>query len=143
MPDLVAPEIAALDSTKTLLGVVNYHGSNPDEVRLYNISNTNDYPQLQDFYTITSINNGNSGSPKGYLVFGNGRLYNHNLNNGIFAFSMSSNSLPAPIILTSPQPISILVGSTAKFKVVAQRGVYFQWLKGASPSRAAPTASSP
>jgi hypothetical protein len=133
MPEMTPTEIAAVDNTENLLAVVSFHGSNPDEVLLYDISNTNDLPQLLDSYFISSINNANSGSPHGYLAIGGGKLYFHDLNNGIFAFNLVVGSIPAPTILTQPANKSALQGTTAKFRVVAQRGFAFQWFKGVDP----------
>ncbi|HVV01282.1 MAG TPA: hypothetical protein VHH88_07950, partial [Verrucomicrobiae bacterium] len=106
MPEMAAPEIAGIDTSNNLLAVVSYHSTNPDEVLLYSIANLDDLPQLLDAYTLSDINNANSGSPRGYLAIGGGKLYAHNLNNGIFAFNLLSDALPAPAILTQPLSMS-------------------------------------
>ncbi len=133
MPEIVSHQIADVDNANHLLATLSPNGASQDQIFLYDIGNTNDFPQLLDSFTVTAINNANSGSPIGYVSFGGGKVYVHSLNNGIFAFNLNPGPIPAPTILTQPLPTRVLEGNTATFRVVAQRGFTFQWRKGNSP----------
>lgn len=132
MPEIVPCETMAVDNVNHLLVTVRYRNDVADEVTLYSISNTNDVPQLLETLSPSNISNAQSGSPKGYLMFGGGNVYFHNINNGIFAFNLVSGAPPAPVIVTQPSPVKLLIGSTAKMRVIAQYGTSFQWRKGAT-----------
>jgi hypothetical protein len=132
VPDVMGYDSLAVDLQNGLLAMMNFDvGGGNDAIALYRIANTNDVPQLLDTYALP-INNANNTGIAGFLSFGNGKLYAHSVNNGLFAFDLAAGPLPAPVILVQPAPARALEGSSATLRVIAQRGFTFQWYKNGS-----------
>ena len=118
----------AVDAANNLLATINFV-TGADEVRLYDISNLAKPPVLLD----VKINPSSTrDTTVGFMDFGGGNLYLHDMNNGILAYSVGSAAMPAPTFLAQPASQRVVVGLSARFEVLASPGVtYYQWRKGA------------
>jgi hypothetical protein len=128
-PDVLAAsrtlEPLAVDTSADLLAIVDMT-SQLDRVRLYDVSNPANPPSLLDVRDFP-VNNPNGTTTKGYLDFGLGRLYVHNMNNGIMAFSVDSAILAAPTIATHPVSQRAVAGRAVTLEVVAYPNATYQW----------------
>ncbi len=97
----------AVDAANNLLATINFV-TGADEVRLYDISNLAKPPVLLDVkinpvtWRDTTV---------GFMDFGGGNLYLHNMNNGILAFSVGSAAMPTPTILAQPVGQRVAAGA--------------------------------
>jgi hypothetical protein len=120
----------AVDVANNLLATVNFVAGQ-DEVRLYDISNLARAPVLLDvkLNPVTTRD-----TTVGFVDFGGGNLYVHDMNNGILAFSVDSATTPAPTILAQPVGQRVAAGASARFEVLAAPAVTsYQWRKGGVP----------
>lgn len=118
-------EALAVDTGNNLLALLNTP-SGPDSVRLYDISNPSRAPSLLDIHDFTP-NNANATTTKGYVDFGNGNLYIHDINNGLLALAISSSTLTAPILASQPVGQRLLAGKTLRLEVIAYPSANYQW----------------
>src|SRR5205085_8741227 len=111
-------EALAVDTAHNLLAIVDFTTAT-DHVRLYDISDLTRPPVLLDVQDF-QVNNANGTATKGYLDFGGGYLYVHDINNGLMAFFVDSSALNAPTIAVQPSsPGRVLSGRTVSFEVAA------------------------
>lgn len=96
-----------------------------DHMRLYDVSNPNIPPVLLEIKDFAVDNNNTNFA--GALDFGGGRLFALDCNNGIQAFSVTSNAMSLPAIIADPASQEAPVNSDAYFTVYAYRGVTYQW----------------
>jgi hypothetical protein len=96
-----------------------------DHVRLYDMSNTNIPPVLLDVkdFSVDNANVNNAGA----LDFAADRLFVLDCNNGIQTFTISSNAMSAPAVISGPASQQVPVNLNAYFDVFALRGVTYQW----------------
>lgn len=118
-------EPLAVDTSADILAIVDMT-SGLDRVRLYDISNAANPPALLDIKDFP-VNNANGTTTKGYLDFAFGRLYVHNMNNGIMAFSVDSAFLTSPTIITQPASQRVLSGRMVILEVLAYPAATYQW----------------
>jgi hypothetical protein len=132
MAEISGYDAMNVDLERGLLAMIDFDvGGGQDRVGLFSIANTNDFPQLLDTFLVPAVGANGTGTP-GFLTFGEGKLYAHSPNNGLFAFDLAAGPLPAPVILVQPAPARALEGSSATLRVIAQRGFTFQWYKNGS-----------
>lgn len=96
-----------------------------DHVRLYDVSNPNIAPALLDMkdFSVDNTNVNNAGA----LDFAADRLFALDCNNGIQAFTLSSNQMAFATVIMDPASQQIPINSPVYFDVYAYRGVTYQW----------------
>jgi hypothetical protein len=118
-------EPLAVDAAANLLAIVDMT-SGVDRVRLYDISNPANPPVLMDIKDFP-VNNANGTTTKGYLDFGLDRLYVHNMNNGLLAFSVETAFNLPPTIISQPVSQRVVAGRTVTLEVLAYPAATYQW----------------
>ncbi|MBA4150204.1 MAG: immunoglobulin domain-containing protein [Verrucomicrobia bacterium] len=122
-----AVQLGLLPSSDLLASIDIVAGS--DRVRLYDISNLSNPPQLLD-WKFYPVDIGNSSPFPGAVSFGPGKVYALNANNGILGFSIVTDSSPIPPTIYMP-PIgqTALIGSSVILTAIADGTAPFtyQW----------------
>jgi hypothetical protein len=118
-------EPLAVDAAANLLAIVDMTAA-LDRVRLYDISNLANPPVLLDIRDFL-VDNANGTTTKGYLDFGGGNLYVHNMNNGLMGFSVDQTPFNPPTIVSQPASQRIVAGRPVRFEVLAYPAASYQW----------------
>jgi hypothetical protein len=132
-------EALAVDTNANLLAIVDFTAI-LDRVRLYDISSLSSVPVLLDIRDFP-VDNANGTTTKGYLDFGGGNLYVHNMNNGLLVFSVDQTPVNAPTIVTQPASQRIVAGRPVRFEVLAYPAATYQWQRNGAniPGATGPT----
>jgi hypothetical protein len=122
-------EPLAVDAANNFLAAIDMTSAT-DNLRLYDISDSNNPPVLLDVRDFP-VNNANVTTTKGYLDFGSDfgtpLLYAHNINNGLMGFSILPIGTAAPTIRQQPRPQRVLSGRTVTLEVLAYPAATYQW----------------
>lgn len=125
-PDSIGP--VEFNFSSNLLAAISFSGRSdtPDTLDLYEVSDLN-APLYIDSYNFPTNEQPNS-NMIGQSVFGGGKVFSVNGNNGIIAFKIQTGGATTPPnILIQPENVRTMVGRNVSLSVVASDVQTYQW----------------